>query len=137
MKTIHKYKSKDLTINLFEIPIYDFKICFLKHRNNKGYDEALLFCSGIGFNEDIYKTDDYRYAGGFTTTRSTTNGIICFVFINYSKELRGDYINSLAHENYHLVQQICKHHGIKYDEDSDNEPQAYLTGYLLQILYTL
>lgn len=137
METLSQYKSKNIKIDLFEIPIYDFRICFLKYKNNKGYDEALLFCEGIGFKEDIYKTDEYRYACGFTTKQTTKTGIIAFVFINNCKEHKDIYINTLSHETFHLVNVICKHHGIVYDAESDNEPIAYLTGYLYNYLSKL
>lgn len=137
MKPIHKYKSKDLTINLFEIPIYDSRICFLKYENAKGYEGAIKFVESIGVKDETYKTEEYAHAYGFVDKQKTKHGIVHFVFMNHCKEYRPMYVNSLAHENFHLVHNICKHHGIEFIEESANEPQAYLTGYLLDLLYTL
>lgn len=137
MKVLHKYKSKDLTIQLFEIPIYDSKICFIKYENDKGYTKAIEFTERIGVKDEIYQTDEYRNAFGFVSKEKTKFGIVHFIFMNNCKEYRKDYPNTLSHENYHLVNNICKYHGITFDAEGDNEPFAYLTGYLFQLLSTL
>lgn len=137
MKILHKYKSKDLTIQLFEIPIYDSRICFIRYENNKGYEKAVDWLEKIGLKDETYRTDDYRYAYGFTDKQKTKYGIVHFVFMNNAKEYKDAYKNTLAHENFHLVHNICKHHGIDFLEDNANEPYAYLTGYLFQLLSTM
>jgi hypothetical protein len=137
MKIIHKYKSKGLTIQLFEIPIYDSRICFIRYENNKSYDKAVDWLETIGLKDETYKTDEYRYAYGFTDKQKTKYGIIHLVFMNNCKEYKPTYKNTLAHENFHLVHNICKHHGIDFLEDNANEPYAYLTGYLFDILFTI
>lgn len=134
MKTLSKYKSKSLLIHLFEIPIYDSKICFIRYENGEGYDKAMEFIKRIGVDNSSYKTDEYLFAYGFTTKEKTKHGQVHFVFINNCKEYKDYYSNTLAHENYHLVHNICKHHGIEFNDEGDNEPIAYLTGYLFDML---
>lgn len=137
MKTISKHKSKELTIHLFQIPIYDSKICFLKYDNDKGYNKAIECIKRFGVKDEVYETDEYRYAFGFVSKEKTKYGIVHFIFMNNCKEYKKDYSNTLSHENYHLVNNICKYHGIVFDHEGDNEAHAYLTGYLFQILSTL
>ena len=137
MTILHKYKSKELTIQLFQIPIYDSRICFIKYDNGKAYQKAIEYIKKIGVQDETYETDDYQFAFGFTTKEKTKHGILHFVFINNCKEYKPYYSNTLAHENFHLVNFICKHHGIPFDAEGDNEPYAYLTGYLFQLLSTI
>jgi len=136
MKTLSKYKSKDLIIHLFEIPIYDRKVCFIRYENGKEYEKAISFTEKIGVKDEIYRTDEYRLAFGFVSKEKTKYGTVHFIFMNNCKEYKKDYTNTLAHENFHLVHNICKNHGIDFLEDNHNEPYAYLTGYLFQILST-
>lgn len=136
MKILHKHKSKTLTIQLFEIPIYDSKICFIKYDSGKAYKKAIDYIKRIGVQDETYEHDEYQFAYGFTTKEKTKYGVVHFVFMNNAKEYRGTYSNTLAHENFHLVNFICKYHGIPFDMESDNEPYAYLTGYLFNILST-
>jgi len=137
MKVLHKYKSKDLLIHLFEIPIYDSRICLIKYENNKGYEDAIKWLEKIGLKDESYKTDEYRYAYGFVDKQKTKHGFLHLVFMNNCKEYKYAYKNTLAHENFHLVHNICKHHGIEFIDDNANEPQAYLTGYLFSYLSSL
>lgn len=136
MKILHKYKSKDLTIHLFEIPIYDSKICFVRYNNENAYDKAVQYLERIGVKDESYKEDDYKNAFGFTDKQKTKYGIVHFVFMNNWDGYRHAYSNTLAHENFHLVHNICTHHGIEFNSGA-NEPYAYLTGYLFDILSTL
>lgn len=137
MKTLHKYKSKDLTIQLFQIPIYDSKVCLLKYHNDNAYYRALDFAKKIGVDCSSYMSDDYLNAYGFVSKEKTKYGHVNFIFMNNCKEYKAAYHNTLSHENFHLVHNICKHHGIEFNDDSDNEPIAYLTGYLFELLSTL
>ncbi len=136
MKTISTYKSEELSINFFQIPIYDSKICFIKYDTSKAYEEAIEFLKKIGVKDESYEADEYMLAYGFTDKQKTDYGIVFFVFINNAEEYKEYYSNTLAHENFHLVNFLCNQHGIIFYEDEDNEPHAYLTGYLFQILST-
>ncbi len=136
VKTISELKTDDLFINMFEIPIYDNHICFIRYINDSAYDQALAFIEEIGIDTSDIKTDDYKNACGFTKSCKAKNGgSVIFLFINKSEEYAPDYMNILAHENYHLVNYIMRHNGLKAYKDSDNEHVAYLTGFLFDVLH--
>jgi len=137
METISTHKSNGLLIHLFKLPIYDSKICFLRYSNSDEYKEAVEFAKKIGVQDETLETDEYMLAYGFTDKHRTEYGFVHFVFLNNAKEYASVYQNTLAHENFHLVHNICKHHGIDFIDDNANEPYAYLTGYLFQYLSTL
>lgn len=134
MKTLSTHKAENLLIHLFEIPIYDSKVCFIKYETGDAYNEAVEFADKLGVDVSSYKTDEYSFAYGFTVKEKTNIGYVHFVFINNCKEYKHAYTNTLSHENYHLIHNICKHHGIEFNDEGDNEPIAYLTGYLYQLL---
>ncbi len=136
VKTISELKTDDLFINMFEIPIYDNHICFIRYKNDSAYEQALSFVEEIGIDTAEFKIDDYKNACGFTKNAIAKNGgRVIFLFINKSEEYSDDYINTLSHETYHLIQFIMKHNGLKSYKDSDNEHIAYLTGYLFNVLH--
>ena len=138
MESIVKpYKSINVFISVNKLPIYDSKIMFVRYNNKVGFNEAIDFCKKIGLNADEYATDDYFKAYGFTVKERSDLGYIHLLFINNKKDYREDYLNTLAHENYHLVKDICKHHGLEYTESGHDEHIAYLTGYLLNYLSKL
>lgn len=134
MKILHKYKSKDLTVDMFEIPIYDARVCLIKYENSKAYQRALQYLKRIGVQEEDYEKPEYENAFGFTDKQKTKIGIVHFVFMNVCSEYKPSYVNTLSHENYHLVHNICSHNGLEFRNDSHNEHIAYLTGYLFEAL---
>lgn len=138
MDTLLQQKSKNVFIRLFKVPIYTSKVCFIRFNNRKGWDEAMLLLTKFGTTIEDINTDECMFAFGFTTKEKTTkHGIVHFVFINNAKEYKKEYTDTLSHENYHLIENICTHHGLKHEEDGANESQAYLTGYIFDYLSKL
>ena len=137
MEIISQIKTDNFSALIFKIPIYDAKVCFIKHNQNEGYDEALAFLNELKINTEDYNVDDYRFCYGFTFKERVTYGHVNFILMNTSPEISNDYINTLSHENFHLVENICRHHGLERYKKGDNEHIAYLTGYLFDILYKL
>jgi hypothetical protein len=135
MEVITKSKGKGLFICLFKIPVYDSKICFIRYENDSSYAKALKFCEKMGLFTDEYNEDEWKNAYGFTfKERTTSHGYVHFLLINKSKEYIREYTNTLAHENYHLIEQIAVHHGLTREDNEPNEHIAYLTGYLFNLL---
>ena len=137
MEVLKTHKTKNVFIQIFKIPIYDSKVCFIRFNNRKGYDEALAFCEKIGIVTDEFNTDEWMFAYGFTCKEKTKYGFIHIVFINAAKEYAKEYTNTLAHEHYHLIQHISIHHGLTQEDGEANEHIAYLTGYLFDYLSKL
>ena len=136
MKKLHQSTSKDYFIQLFEIPIYDSVVCFLRYNNKKGYEYCVKYCEGLGV-EDMHELlgDDYMNCYGFTMKEKTKNRIVSFLFMNNCKEYKDSYINTLSHENFHLIEGIAKHHNL--EDCEHNEARAYLTGYVFNYLFNL
>lgn len=135
MKILHKYKSKDLTIDMFEIPIYGSKICLMRYTNDKAYDLALKFLEKLDIPIEDYDAHEWRKAYGYTFKERTNKyGYVHFVFMNKCKEYKSYYENTLSHEIVHLVENISQHHGLTREDGEANEHIAYLTGYLFEAL---
>lgn len=134
---VKPYKSINVFISVTNVPIYDSKIMFVRYNNKVGFNEAMAFCKKIGLNSDEYNNDDHFKAYGFTVKEKSKLGYVHLLFINNNKEYRSEYTNTLSHENYHLVKDICKHHGLEYTESGHDEHIAYLTGYLFNYLSKL
>jgi hypothetical protein len=130
MENLLEYKTDNLYICTFTIPIYESKVCFLKFTDTDGYLEALKYLEELGVKTADYKSDEYQYAYGFTFKDRGIKGWMHFLFINGSEEYKPDLTNTLAHETYHLISKISEHHGLEQTEGGDNEHIAYLTGYL-------
>lgn len=138
METIQEKKSKDVFIQFFSVPIYSSKVCFIRFKNRKGWNEAISYLNKLGVVTDEINTDEWMFAYGFTTKEKTTKyGYVHFVFISGAQEYLKEYTDTLSHEVYHLIENISTHHGIKHEEGEANEPQAYLTGYIFNYLTKL
>ena len=135
MEIISKKINKDLKLILFKVPIYDSRICFIKHDGNKGYDKALKYVESLGMDMHEYRDISWRHCYGFALSHQVKVGMVHFVFMNNKKDYRKDYINTLSHEITHLVDHIAKHHGLTRQKDGANEHFAYLTGYLTDFLF--
>ena len=134
MEVIKQRKTPNLYMRTFVIPIYSSKVCFIRFKNRKGWDEAMKYIESLGVLTDELNTEEWMFAYGFCTKEKTNQGFIHFLFINAAKEYSEEYTNTLSHECYHLVEHISTHHGLKHEEGEANEPQAYLTGYLYDYL---
>lgn len=128
MDTILEIKKKNFYLRMFILPIYSSKICFVRFNDDKGYDQVIKFLRGVGVNCDSYEEDDYRNAYGFVVKEKTKYGNVQFMFMNGCEEYKSEYVNTLSHESYHLVQNICSYHGLEFYPTGDNEHIAYLTG---------
>lgn len=137
MEIIVELTTKNLYLNMFKVPIYDSKVCLVQYKNDEGYNEALEFCTNLGMKIDEYKEDGWNFCYGFTFKDRIKYGYVHFIFFNISNEYKEDYINTLSHENVHLIQNISKHHSLQNYKNGDNEHIAYLTGYLFDILYKI
>lgn len=134
MKIVSEYSNQGLSIILAILPIYDSKICYVKYDTREEYDEALSFCEKMGLNTEEYRGADYFDAFGFTFKDKTNKGNIHFLFMNDREDYKPDFNNTLSHENYHLITNICRHHGLDVNDTGDNEHIAYLTGYIFDQL---
>ena len=134
MNIISEYKNQGLGIILFMVPIYDSKICYVKYNTREEYDEALEFCEQMGLNTEEYRPNDYYDAFGFTFKDKTKKGTIHFIFMNDREDYKEDFGNTLSHETYHLITNICRYHGLDVSDTTDNEHIAYLTGYIFDQL---
>lgn len=137
MEILTEHKSEGLLIRMFVLPIYESKVCFVRYDNSEAYSEALKFCEGLGLKTADYNTDEYLFAYGFVIKDKTDKGFVHFIFLNGCSEYRTDLSNTIAHENYHLVTNICRYHGLVAEVDGDNEHIAYLIGYMYDIIEKL
>ena len=128
MEVILEIKKKNFYLRMFILPIYSSKICFVRFNDDKGYDHVIKFLKGINVDCESYETSEYSDAYGFVAKEKTKYGIVHFMFMNMCEEYKSDYVNTLSHETYHLVHNICSHHGLEFHPTGDNEHIAYLTG---------
>lgn len=133
----HESKLYNCYIQLFEVPIYGSKVCFIKYKSIKGYKKAIEYLKSIEF--DIGELDDPEYYNcyGFVHKEKTKLGTVQLIILNTKKDYLKKYKDTLAHEGSHLIQSISEHHGLEYKKGGHNEHIAYLTGYLLNYLHTL
>jgi hypothetical protein len=130
MENLIEYKTDNLYICTFVVPIYETKVCFLKYKDSEGYLEALKYLEELAVKIEDYKTNEYMLAYGFVINDRSKHGLMKFMFINGSEEYKTEIVNTLAHENFHLIEHIIRQCGLENIEDGDNEHIAYLTGYL-------
>ena len=135
MQIITQHKTRNLKVVVFKLPIYDSKICFIKHDGVKGYNQSLIFLEKLGINTDEYKEDSWRHCYGFAFSERVKLGMVQFLIINTRKDYMSDYVNTLSHEITHLVDHIARHHGLTRQKQGSNEHIAYLTGYLTDFLF--
>lgn len=104
----------------YVIPIYE------QHLLLVSTDEANFKQIVEGFNSKIDTSKLEGYAG--CAARSVDGS--CYAIIMLEKPS----ISYLAHEIVHIVNMILSHVGVTLDPEND-EAQAYLTGYLTQIVF--
>lgn len=137
MIILKELKLYNCYIQLFEVPIYKSKICFISFTSIKGYYKAIEFLNKLNFNTEIIKDPDYAKAYGFVLKDDYKDGTLQTIFINKGKKYIKEYTDTLNHEGMHLIQNICEHHGLEHIKGKNNEHIAYLTGYIMDYLARL
>ena len=137
MENVKKHKAKGLSLTIFSVPIYGASVCHVKYDNITGYGNAIKYLKKLGAKMEGYYDNELPLSYGFIEKEVTKKCMLHIIFINNCKEYRGEINDTVAHENYHLVQNICLHHGLEVYHDSHNEHIAYLTGYLFNIISKL
>lgn len=136
MTILHESKLYNCYIQLFEIPIYGSKICFIKHKSLKGYLKAISYLKSINFDIDNIEDEEWSKCYGFVDKKFTnkTLGTVHLIVMNTHSGYISKYKDTLSHEGSHLVQNICEHHGLEHRKGGHNEHIAYLTGYIMDYL---
>jgi len=132
------FKNKYIKVDFFKLPIYDSRICFVKHDGKRGYDQLVEFFKKLEVsNPEEYKDISWRNCYGFVLQERVKTGMLNIIVMNGRRDYKPEYINTLSHEVTHLIDNLCKHHGLQRYKSGDNEHIAYLTGYLTDYLYKL
>ena len=105
---------------VFIVPIYGAKVTVI-YAKNKAYYKKVKKKHNLNDEADLADAFVYR----LTTKKNVINYYIVF---------RVGSLENIAHEVTHLVNFIFEDRGVELDFKND-EPQAYLTGYLFDKVY--
>ena len=116
----------------FSIPIYGWKVLFIRSESKDDADECKRISDKFGLEKDLLKDELSSISNG------SIDGGLCAENVENKKTLilinppinTIGLIKTIGHEGRHLVDGILRHLCIK-----DDEAAAYLTGYVNQQLY--
>lgn len=89
------------------------------------------------FDELLYSKDHFKNIGGYTAVTQAADGM-AFIILTYDESrsdckdritLTHNAANCASHEALHVVSDIMKHVGLRWDADND-ESIAYLVGHI-------
>lgn len=109
---------------------YDWNVIVCHVANQENVDEAMDLLSSIDCKgQPLLDAYDHISTNtpnkGLTYTNVSKNTSVVLICKSTSE---GEYINSLTHEMFHVVEHICNHLGI----DMQGEEPCYLMGWLCQ-----
>lgn len=134
MELISEIKTNDSITKTQRLPIYADKIIFSKYYNWDGYINILDHYESIGYNVEEVKNETWFKTFGYVVN---IDGVLA-ICINQSGGIYNDelmLIDTLAHETYHIVQELSKFHFLTMTNKNNNEHIAYLIGYINKELY--
>jgi hypothetical protein len=118
-------------IKKHKLPIYGGNIIYVEHTKSNFYDVLDIVCNRYGLNPET--PEDLNLCHGLSYEYYKEGKGQCFyLFVN--TDYKSEYLDTMCHEIYHMVQNIIKHFGIVEIRGEANEPVAYLTGYLSSLL---
>lgn len=105
----------------FDLPIYGCEMVFVYSNTFKSVKDLL-----DAKNVDSNLNDDFD---GYSFNITEEGREEYWLIIMKSKD-KYDEIDTITHEVSHIVSNILVSRGIKFNKKDNNEPYAYLTGYL-------